>query len=254
MKRLSKLVLSLAVLGSSYSVAGAAFAETAPAVKSSTTSIIITTGTPYLKQEPVSGKGKIYGTVPKGTELKLLEETNRYFVKVNYKGQTGYISTLFFKKVSGGTTTKPESGSSSSSNITLAKKADNIIAFAKSLEGKVQYQYGKNDTNKLLFDCSSFTKYVFAKEGINLKWGARSQYKAATPISKSELRKGDLVFFSTNATYKYTDKVQKIGHVGLYMGNGKFIHNVNPKDDVVIGDMNASWQQKHFVAAARVLK
>ncbi|SEF91128.1 C40 family peptidase [Paenibacillus sp. UNC499MF] len=255
MKKVAKLVLGLSLLAGSSLSAGAAFAETAPAITTSST--IITTGNPYLKQLPYSSQGKIYGSVPKGTKLTVLENTNKYFVKVNYNGQTGYISTLYLKVVGGGTSTAPapsKPGTSGSSSASWSKQADSILSFAKSLEGKVQYGYAKNDTKKLIFDCSSFTKYVFNKEGVHLPWGARAQYKLGTPVSKSELRKGDLVFFSTTATAKNKDTVNKIGHVGIYIGDNKFIHNVNTKDDVVIGDLNNTWQKNHYVASARILK
>ncbi|WP_217559503.1 SH3 domain-containing C40 family peptidase [Paenibacillus sp. GbtcB18] len=258
MKKIAKLVLGLSLLAGSSLSAGAAFAATAPAITSST---IITTGSPYLKQLPYTNQGKIYGSVPKGTKLTVLENTNKYFVKVNYNGQTGYISTLFIKAAGGGTSTAPaptpapsKPGTSGSSSATWSKQADGILSFAKSLQGKVQYAYAKNDTKNLIFDCSSFTKYVFNKEGVHLPWGARAQYKLGTPVSKSELRKGDLVFFSTTATAGNKDTVNKIGHVGIYIGNNKFIHNVNPKDDVVIGDLNNTWQKNHYVASARILK
>ncbi|MFS0837090.1 C40 family peptidase [Paenibacillus sp. 1P03SA] len=250
MKKIAKLVLGLSLLAGSSLSASAAFAETAPAI--STSSTIITTGNPYLKQLPYTSQGKIYGTVPKGTKLTVLENTNKYYVKVNYNGQTGYISTLYLKAVSGGTSTSPSKPSDSGAS--WSKQADSILSYAKSLQGKVQYGYAKNDTNKLIFDCSSFTKYVFNKEGVNLPWGARAQYKLGTPVSKSELRKGDLVFFSTTATAKNKDTVNKIGHVGIYIGDNKFIHNVNTKDDVVIGDLNNTWQKNHYVASARILK
>ncbi|MGE6228763.1 C40 family peptidase [Paenibacillus chitinolyticus] len=262
MKKIAKLVLGLSLLAGSSLSAGAAFAATAPAITSST---IITTGSPYLKQLPYTNQGKIYGSVPKDTKLTVLENTNKYFVKVNYNGQTGYISTLFIKAAGGGTSTAPapapaptpapsKPGTSGSSSAAWSKQADSILSFAKSLQGKVQYVYAKNDTKNLIFDCSSFTKYVFNKEGVHLPWGARAQYKLGTPVSKSELRKGDLVFFSTTATAGNKDTVNKIGHVGIYIGNNKFIHNVNPKDDVVIGDLNNTWQKNHYVASARILK
>ncbi|MFC9775646.1 C40 family peptidase [Paenibacillus chitinolyticus] len=257
MKKIAKLVLGLSLLAGSSLSASAAFAATAPAITTSST--IITTGSPYLKQLPYTSQGKIYGSVPKGTKLTVLENTNKYFVKVKYNGQTGYISTLFIKVTGGGTSTAPaptpsKPETSGSSSATWSKQADSILSFAKSLEGKVQYGYAKNDTKNLIFDCSSFTKYVFNKEGIHLPWGARAQYKLGTPVSKNELRKGDLVFFSTTATAKNKDTVNKIGHVGIYIGNNKFIHNVNTKDDVVIGDLNNTWQKNHYVASARILK
>lgn len=225
---------------------------------------IQTTAWPYLKSVPYSNQGKIYGSVPKGTKLDVLEKTNKYYIKVNYKGKTGYISTKYIKYLSSGSTpqpapseptkpTQPSKPSTGTANWEVV--ADKIIANAKKLQGKVQYKYGKYDVNNLLFDCSSFTAYLYKQQGIKLKWGARAQFQQGKEISKSQLRKGDLVFISTSATdKKYTDKLHKIGHVGIYIGNNKIIHNVNEKSDVTISDLNSSWYKKHYVTAARVIQ
>ncbi len=217
-------------------------------------STVVTTGYPYLKELPYSGKGDTYGDVPKGTELEVLENTNKYYIKVNYKGQTGYISTKYVDNINPSSTTTDNTTTANSTNkADWEQKADRIIAEAKSLMGKVQYQYGKNDPKNLVFDCSSFTKYLYAKQGISLRWGARSQYKAGTPISKSQLRKGDLVFISTPKTSKMSG-INEIGHVGIYMGDNKIIHNLSPKYDVIISDLNSSWYKSHYVTAARFIK
>lgn len=104
------------------------------------------------------------------------------------------------------------------SATTASAKADSIVAAAKKLQGKVKYKYGVNSPSKLIFDCSSFTKYVFGKYGVNLKWGTASQKNAGKYVSKSNLKKGDLIFFNNG-------KSSKISHVGIYIGNGQFIHN-----------------------------
>jgi len=142
-------------------------------------------------------------------------------------------------------TTSSSSGQAvKAASMTSAQKADKVIQVAKSLMGKVSYQYGKNDTKNLIFDCSSFTKYVYSKVGVSIKWGANSAYKQGKPVAKKDLKKGDLVYLSVKTK-------GKIGHVGIYMGNGKFIHNVNPKSDVVISDLNSGYWKDHYVAAAR---
>jgi len=235
---------------------------------------IETTAYPYLKSEPYTQQGKTYGSVPKGTKLEVLEKTNKYYIKVKYNGQVGYISTKYIKYIEGGgsqpapaptpthptpkPTPKPTPTPSVPTNPPAQKDnwevvADRIIAQAKSLQGKVQYAYGKYDVNNLLFDCSSFTAYLYKQQGINLKWGARAQFLNGQEISKSQLRKGDLVFTSTSATTKYTD-YKKIGHVGIYIGNGQMIHNVNTTSDVKISSITSGWYKDHYVAAARVIK
>jgi lipoprotein Spr len=134
-----------------------------------------------------------------------------------------------------------------SSSTTSSQKADAIINFAESLIGKVHYQYGSNNPNNLTFDCSSFTKYVFKSQGINLIWGAGKQASQGAHVAKANLKKGDLVHFSVGTP-------GKIGHVGIYIGNGKFIHNLKPGSNVLISDLNSGYWKNHYITATRILK
>ncbi|ASS66106.2 MULTISPECIES: C40 family peptidase [unclassified Paenibacillus] len=132
-------------------------------------------------------------------------------------------------------------------SVSAATKADRIVAYAESLKGKVKYSYGTNNPSKLIFDCSSFTKYVFASQGVSLKWGSAAQSKQGAKVSKANLRKGDLMFFTVGSS-------KSIGHVGIYMGNGKFIHNTigSNVNGILISSFDSGYQ-KRFVSAARVL-
>ncbi|GIP38036.1 hypothetical protein J31TS4_13160 [Paenibacillus sp. J31TS4] len=133
------------------------------------------------------------------------------------------------------------------SSASSAVKAKRVVALAKSLKGKVQYQWGVNNRTKFIFDCSSFTKYVYEKQGVKLKWGARLQYNQFPHVSKANLKVGDLVFFSVGSS-------KTIGHVGIYIGNGKFIHNLSPKADVTISDLTKGYWKNHYKGGARVFK
>jgi len=129
---------------------------------------------------------------------------------------------------------------------TSSQKADKIISLAKSLKGKVKYKFGVNNPSKLVFDCSSFTKYVFAKQGVNLKWGSKAQAKQGKFVSKNNLKKGDLVFFSVS-------KPGQINHVGIYIGNGQFIHNTIGKSFNGLLISKLSSYSKRYITARRVL-
>ena len=131
---------------------------------------------------------------------------------------------------------------------TSSVKADKIIAKAQSLQGKVRYKYGVNDTKNLIFDCSSFTKYVFGSQGVSIKWGSNAQSKQGSYVAKSNLKKGDLIFLSVGTP-------GKINHVGIYMGNGKFIHNTIGKsvNGVIVSDINSATYSKRYITARRVL-
>ncbi|MCR8642758.1 C40 family peptidase [Paenibacillus sp. N1-5-1-14] len=145
-------------------------------------------------------------------------------------------------------TTAPVQAAAASSKKTASQKADAIIKDAKALASKVQYKYGKNDPKRFIFDCSSFTKYLYQKQGVNLKWGSALQSKQGTPIKNAKnLKKGDLVHFSVGTP-------GKIAHVGIYIGDGKFIHNLNEKSDVVISDMSKGYWKNKFITGTRVLK
>ncbi|WP_058304217.1 C40 family peptidase [Gorillibacterium timonense] len=131
---------------------------------------------------------------------------------------------------------------------TASSTASKVISIAKSYQGKVQYEYGVRNESKLIFDCSSFTQFVYKKAGIKLPWGANMQTKYGTKITKiSNLKPGDLVHFSVSTP-------GKIGHVGIYIGNGKFIHNLSPKYDVVISDMSSGNWKNRFIQGTRVIK
>ncbi|WP_373230188.1 C40 family peptidase [Cohnella sp.] len=149
--------------------------------------------------------------------------------------QTTYAATTT------STTAQPSQAASVSS---LQKKAE-IISIAKSLMGKVKYKFGVNNPSRLIFDCSSFTKYVFAKKGITLKWGSSAQSKQGKYVAKKNLQKGDLVFLSVA-------KPGKINHVGIYIGDGKFIHNTNggSANGVIIS--NLSSYSSRYITARRV--
>lgn len=127
-----------------------------------------------------------------------------------------------------------------------SSKAAKVVSFAKSLRGKVKYKFGVNNPSKYIFDCSSFTKYVFAKQGVKLPWSSKAQSKKGKYVSKSNLKPGDLVFFSVS-------RRGQVNHVGIYIGGGKFIHNTTGKkvNGVIISKL--SDYSHRYVTARRVL-
>lgn len=132
-------------------------------------------------------------------------------------------------------------------------KGKKIIQTGKKYLG-VRYKLGAEYPRTHKFDCSSFTQYVFAKNGIRLSRTARAQYKNGVPVSRNQLRVGDLVFFSTKATKKYKrGSIKKIGHVGIYAGNGKVLHTYGA-GGVKFNDMTHGWWDDHYVGAVRVVR
>lgn len=103
-----------------------------------------------------------------------------------------------------------------SENIkTSSSKGEEIAEYAKQFLGS-KYVYGGSGPST--FDCSGFTMYVYKNFGISLSHSARAQSSNGTYVSKDELEPGDLVFFKDYET------MDGIGHCGIYIGDGNFIH------------------------------
>lgn len=108
---------------------------------------------------------------------------------------------------------KPKSTSTATKVSSVQPKglADKLVNTASKYHG-VPYKFG--GTTHKGFDCSGYTQVVFRQHGITLPRTSDMQYKLGRPVSKKDLRKGDLVFFSTYEPGP--------SHVGIYDGNGKF--------------------------------
>ncbi|MDO7905608.1 C40 family peptidase [Paenibacillus sp. JX-17] len=130
--------------------------------------------------------------------------------------------------------------SSVSANEAYAAHGSQIVKTAKSYMGKVIYKFGTRNPSKLMFDCSSFTQYVFKKNGISIPWGSQAQAKVGKRVSsKSKLAVGDLVMFSVG-------NPGKINHVGIYIGNGQFISNTK-SGGVSINSMNKGYWGSRYI-------
>ncbi|CAM3982604.1 C40 family peptidase [Paenibacillus alkaliterrae] len=129
-----------------------------------------------------------------------------------------------------------------------SSKADKVISLAKSYSGRVSYDWGTKNSSRLIFDCSSFTQFIYRKVGVELKWGTKYQKSQGYGVSKSNLRKGDLVFFDTIGVNN-----RVINHVGIYMGSGKFIHNTPVKDGLAVNSLTTGYWKDKYVSARRVL-
>ena len=119
---------------------------------------------------------------------------------------------------------------------------EELIAFAKSFEG-YPYVYGGNGPNN--FDCSGFVLYVYKHFGYSFSRGAQAQYNDGMHVKMDDLKPGDLVFFSGNG--------YSITHVGLYLGDGKFIHAANPSRGVVIDNLWGGYYTSHFWGGCRII-
>ena len=116
-----------------------------------------------------------------------------------------------------------------------------IISNAMQYIG-VPYVFG--GTSPYGFDCSGYVQYVFANAGISLPRTADAQYEVGIPISTAELMPGDAVFFTT---YTYG-----ASHVGIYLGDGNFIHASSSRG-VTISSLSSAYYSTHYIGARRMM-
>ena len=172
-----------------------------------------------------------------GTVVQLLGMENGWF-KVSYNGVIAYASSDYM------TPCLDQSGNRGDAAVADSALGAQIVAYAKQFLGR-PYVWGGNGPNS--FDCSGFTKYVYAHFGYNINRTASAQLKNGVSVSRSELQAGDLVFF-------YNGKVSTpVSHVGIYIGNGDFIHASSNSYTVEISSLYAKNYDAKYVYARRII-
>jgi cell wall-associated NlpC family hydrolase len=127
--------------------------------------------------------------------------------------------------------------------LSISNKAAELVVTAMGFLG-VPYRRGGN-TVETGFDCSGFVKAMFEQSaGLILPRKAEQQAAAAQKIDRADLQPGDLVFFNTMR--------RAFSHVGIYVGEGKFIHSPKPGAEVRLENMGLTYWSRRFDGARRV--
>lgn len=151
--------------------------------------------------------------------------------KVSAAGATGYIRGDYISL------TEIEASASTAT----ASLGEQIIEFASQFLG-TPYVWGGSSPSG--FDCSGFVGYVFKNFGYSVNRTAAAMYENGTAVDKSELQIGDAVFFASSS--------ESIGHVGIYIGDGEFIHSSSGCGYVTISGLDEDYYSRMYVGARRI--
>lgn len=182
-------------------------------------------------------------------ENKSSAKSPKFFRGGNSTGVAPSASALNGSSSSSGSVS---SGSSSSGSVSSGGSTstgsnatgDRIVATAKQYLG-VPYKWGGTDPSG--FDCSGFVYYVLRSLGFNVSRTLTAMYTQGTPVAKSSLQPGDVVFFQN--TYK-----AGLSHVGIYVGNGQFIHAPSSGKVVSYTNLYTNYYIEHYYGAVRFAK
>lgn len=95
------------------------------------------------------------------------------------------------------------------------------------------------------FDCSGFTQYVLSQSGITMPRNSYEQFHMGKSVQQAELQPGDLLFFTTYAPGP--------SHLGIYIGEGKFVHALNQHTGVITSALDSDYYKNRYLGAKRVL-
>lgn len=154
---------------------------------------------------------------------------------VSYNGKSGYVYSRYVKTGSFQTSTAtPSGGAVSSGSVTGQQIVDYALQF-------VGYRYVWGGASpETGFDCSGFTQYVYKHFGYQLNRVACDQAKNGVHVEKDALQPGDVLCFYSSADY--------IGHVGIYIGNNRFVHASTSTTGVIISELNGYYWTRGYEA------
>ena len=182
------------------------------------------------------------GKLPKNTKITITGEENGWY-KVSYNGKEGYISkSLVTEGEPPATTSSRSQEEPRSATTTTQASSNNVVQVAESYAGSRYVSGGSSPSG---FDCSGFTQYVYGKCGVTLSRTSYTQATQGTAVNKSELQPGDLLLFHYYGS-------SSIGHVGIYVGNGKFIHAANSNRGVVYDSIESGYYADNYAGARRL--
>ena len=162
-----------------------------------------------------------------GTQFEIIYTDNGWYNIRMANGVTGFVNAAYVTK-------------EMEQELNLKGKE-----IAKTVQNYIGYPYVYGSAGPRAFDCSGLTSYVYKQYGLSLPRSSNSQGSVGAYVDKTNLREGDLVFFSNRSD-------RRINHVGIYIGNNEFVHASTSVRGVVRDNLDESYYVRNYVTARRV--
>lgn len=182
----------------------------------------------------VTSDGKRIATVAKGERFVVLGRDGQKFNIKLADGRTGWVQA--------DAATLEDSGQALPAGDSSWSRRHDLVRTALAYRGS-RYRHGGSSGRG--FDCSGFVKFVYGTKGIKLPHDSRALFKHGKLVAESDLQPGDVLFFAN--TYR-----RGISHVGIYIGNGKFIHASTHRRGVRVDNLNTDYYRRHYAGARRI--
>ena len=193
-----------------------------------------------VRSYPDVNNSEVVGQLSAGMEVSILNKVGKYY-KISMNGNNGFVYADYIDSKFGSLVEEVEleevcdtvNDKTNSDSVQSDEKAtekvsagEKAVAIAMKYLGNPYVYGGTSLTNGT--DCSGFTQGVMKLMGVNIPRTSKAQSKFGTLVPRSQLQKGDLLFFGESAS--------SIFHVGLYIGDGKMIHASTPSTGIIISD------------------
>ena len=185
-----------------------------------------------------SSGSTLVGTLKYGEAVTVTGRCSNGWMRIQYQGHTAYVSGEYLADQNGGSS----DGNNSGSNVTGSGTAAEIARFVCTFVG-YNYVYGGSKPSTG-FDCSGLMYYCLRQYGYSMNRTADDQMDQGTAVSRDELQVGDLVFFGSGS---YAN------HVGMYIGDGNFVHASTPSTGVRINSLNETYYTNRYIGARRII-